>query len=178
MFRCFIVLRSLMSPHGAQHGPTWAPRGPQKRPKSAFEIGGGSPFFGFDVGNPGKTDLGAIWGPSWGSLGPTWGHLGPSWGHLGAILGHLGPSWGHLGAILGRLGAIFGPCWAILGHIGPSWGHLGTSLGDLGAILDHLAAILGPSRGHLGPSWGHLGFIFAVNLSIQVAFLNCQAFLK
>ena len=81
---------------GPNIGPTWAPRGPPNRPKSASEIDRGSPFFGFDVGKPWETDLGAI--------------LGSSWPHLVAILG---PSW----AILGHLGAILGSSWAILGHI-------------------------------------------------------------
>ena len=94
---------------GPNLSPTWAPRGPPKRPKSAFDIGLGTPLFGFDVGKPWKIDLGTIWGPSWGHLGPILGvsgaNLGPSW----AILG---PSWGHLGAVLGHLGAIFGPTWS------------------------------------------------------------------
>ena len=87
MFRFFIVLRGLMSPHKVQLGPnispTWAPRGPKNRPKSASQIDLGTPFFGFDVGRPWKTDLGAIWEPSWG-------HLGPILGASGAILGASG----------------------------------------------------------------------------------------
>ena len=71
---------------GPNMGPTWAPRGPPNRPKSAFEIDPGSPFFGFDVGKPWETDLGAIWVPSWGHLWPILGHLGRLWGELGAIL--------------------------------------------------------------------------------------------
>ena len=61
MFRTLIVLSGFVSPHGAQHRPNM---GPKRAPKSAFEIGEGSPFFGFDVGKPWKTDLGAIWGRS------------------------------------------------------------------------------------------------------------------
>ena len=67
LFRSFTVLRGLMSPHGAQHGPILGPSWPSW----------------------------AIWVPSWAPLGPTWGHLGPSWGHLGPLLAMLGPSWGH-----------------------------------------------------------------------------------
>ena len=121
MFLTFIVLRRVMSPHGAQHGPNMAPRWPQNRPKSAFQIDGGTACFGFDVGKPWGTGLGPSWDPSWAPLGPL---LGPSWailGHLGAILG---PSWailGYLRAILVPSGAILGPSWAILGHLGPSW---------------------------------------------------------
>ena len=92
---------------GPNMGPTWAPRGPQNRPKSAFQIDGGSPFFGFDVGRPWKTDLGAIWDP----LGA---HLGRLWGHLGAILGQLGAILGPLGALLGQIGHIWGSTWVIL----------------------------------------------------------------
>ena len=92
---------------GPNMGPTWAPRGAQKRPKSAFEIGGGSLFFGFDVGKPWETDLGPILGPSWGLLGPILGplgaHLGPSWG-----------LWGTFGAILGPLGGQLGSLRALM----------------------------------------------------------------
>ena len=77
----------------------------------AFEIDRGSPFFGFDVGRPWKTDLGPIRGPSWGPLGLI---LGASGANLGAILGHLGPffklawvPWAYLGAFFGDLG----PSW-------------------------------------------------------------------
>ena len=100
--------------------PIWAPREPQNRPKSAFEMGGGSPVFGFYVGRPWKTDFGPI--------------LGPSWGHLGAILG---PSW----AILAHLGRIWDPSWAILGSswaiLGPSWSYLGPILGFLEPCCAH-----------------------------------------
>ena len=47
--------------------------------------------------------------------------LGPSWGSLGALLG---PSWGHLGPILGPSGAILGPYWAILGDLGRGEGEI------------------------------------------------------
>ena len=121
-------------------------------PSSASQIDGGSPFFGFDVGRPWKTDLGAIWRPSWGHLGPI---LGASGANLGAFGANLGPSWanlGNLGAILGHLGAILVPSWAFLG--------------PPGAILGHLGAVLGPSWSHLGAilvsrnpkqAWGRTG---------------------
>ena len=92
---------------GPNMAPTWAQEGPKKQPKSASEIGRGSPFFGFDVGKPWETDLGAIWVPSWGRLGPILGHLGRLWGELGAVLDHFlalwGLSWAHLGVNLGIL---------------------------------------------------------------------------
>ena len=102
---------------GPKMAPTWAQEGPPKRPKSTFEIEGGAPFFGFDGGKPRKTDLGAIWDPSWGPLGPSLAPLGPSWGHLGAILGHLGDI------------------------LGPSWAHLGGQLDFFRAFVDHLVRI-------------------------------------
>ena len=95
-------------------GPKRASTWPQHGPKWAFQIGWGSPFFGFDVGTPRKTDLGPILGPTWGHLGAILGHLGPSWAHLGPILGHLGPILGHLGPILGLSWAFLGPFGAIL----------------------------------------------------------------
>jgi len=122
---------------GPNIGPKWDPRGPPNRPKSAFEIDLGTPFFGFDVGKPWKIDLGAIWGFSWG-------HLGPILGVSGAILVSSWAILGHLEAILVPSGAILGiwvPSWAPLG---PTWGHLGPSWGHLGPLL----AILGPSCGH------------------------------
>ena len=91
VFRTYIVLRRVLSPHGAQHGPKWGPREAQKRPKKLFQIDLGSPFFGFDVGRPWKTDLGAIWGPSWGPLGPILGASGAILGPLGGVnMGSLG----------------------------------------------------------------------------------------
>ena len=126
---------------GPNIGPIWAPRGPQHGPKSAFQIDRGSPFFGFDVGRPWQTDLGAIWDPSWGHLGPILGAPGANLGALGANLGpswvNLGPSWanlGNLGAILGHLGAILGPSWC---RLGPSWGHLAPLLAILGPLWGH-----------------------------------------
>ena len=117
MLRFFIVLRSLIWVlMGPNISPIWTPREGQRRPKSAFEIDPGTPFFGFDVGKPWKTDLGPIWPPSWGSLAPILGvfgvNLGPSWARMG-------PSWGHVGAVLGHLVAILGLSW-------PSWGHFGA----------------------------------------------------
>ena len=109
---------------GPNIGPTWAPRGPQKRPKSAFDIDRGSPFFGFDVGRPWKTDLGAIWGPSWGHLGPI---LGASGANLGAFGANLGPSWANLGA---------------------SWARLVVNFAPLGRA-DHLGGYLRPCAEHL-----------------------------
>ena len=103
---------------GPNIGPTWAPRGPPKRPKSAFEIDRGSPFFGFDVGKPWETDLGAIWAPSWGRWGPI----------LGVFGANLEPSWAHLGLF----GAILVPSWAILGPSSAPLGHLGVILGPYG----------------------------------------------
>ena len=143
MLRAFIVLRSLMSPHGAQLGPNM---GPKRAPKSTkidvLDWPGVSLFrlrcwkaledrFG--------SDLGAL-------LGPFGAHLGRLWGQLGAILGHLGPSWGHLGAILVPSWAILGPSSASLGHLGRFGSHLGRLWGQLGAILGHLGAILGHLR--------------------------------
>ena len=92
---------------GPNMGPTWAPRGPQNRSKSAFQIDWGSPFFGSDVGKLWKTDVGPILGPSGGLLGPILGplgaHLGPSWG-----------LWGTFGAILGPLGGQLGSLRALM----------------------------------------------------------------
>ena len=89
---------------GPNMGPTWAPRGGQKRPKILFQIDPESPFFGFDVGKPWKTDFGAIWGPSWGPLGPILGasgaNLGPSWAHLGGQLGSFRAFVAHLEKML------------------------------------------------------------------------------
>ena len=99
---------------GPNMGPTWAPRGPPKRPKTAFHFDGGSPFFGFDVGRPWETDLGAIWRPSWGPLGPI----------LGVSGANLGPSW-----------AILGPSGAILAHLDPILGAPSPSKADLDAYL-------------------------------------------
>ena len=98
-------LRALI---GRKIGSTWAPRGGQNPPKWAFQIGPGSPFFGTDVGKPWKTDLGAIWRPSWGPLGPILGvsgvNLGPSRAILGVSGPNLEPSWGRLGPARGHPG--------------------------------------------------------------------------
>ena len=95
--------------------------GPQHLRKSVFQIDPGTPFLGFDVRKPWKTDLEPLGTP----LEPL---LAPSWAHLGAILGPcwaiLKPSWGHLG-----------PPWAILAHLKISWGHLAAILRHLGANL-------------------------------------------
>ena len=114
MVRIFIVLRSFTNPHGPQHGPYMGPRGPQNRPKWAGEIGEGTPFYGFDVGRPWKTDLGTIWAPSWGPLGP----------------------------ILGASGANLEPYWAHLGLFGTILDPLGGQLGSFRALADHLEAIV------------------------------------
>ena len=82
-------------------GFIWAPRGTQKRPKSALQIDGRTPFFGFHVGNPWKTNLGAS--------------CDPFSAHLGLILGHFEDILVHLGAILGPSWAFLGPSWAMLG---------------------------------------------------------------
>ena len=113
---------------GPNMGPTWAPRGPPKRPKSAFEIDPGSPFFGFDVGRPWKTDLGAIWDPSWGPLGPILGasgaNLGPSWANLGASWAHFGVNLAPLGHLLTMWGVILRHVWSILPMM-PTFGRYG-----------------------------------------------------
>ena len=69
---------------GPNLGPTWAPRGPQNRPKSAGQIGGGSPFFGLSplkLTLVGKMMLRRLKMPFRGQLNPnmtpTWPCLGP-----------------------------------------------------------------------------------------------------
>ena len=115
-----------------------------------FHFDPGTPFLGFDVRKPWKTDLeplgtplepllapswahlGAILGPCWAILGPSWGHLGPPWAILGTSWGLLALSFGLTFNILtqmGHVGDILLPCWTIgallCSHIGdilpPCW---------------------------------------------------------
>ena len=108
------------------------------------------------------------------SFGGYWGPLGALGGGLGALLG---PSWGSLGGLLGLswgpLGSPGGPLGAILEVIDqkrggppvppPLWGPqnrlLGRSWSPLGALLGALGAVLGASWAPLGAFLGHLGAI-------------------
>ena len=146
MFRIFIVLRSFISPSGAQHRPYIGPKRAPKSTQMGVSDWPSHSLFGFDVGKPRKTDLGPFWDP----LGPL---LGPSWVHLGAILGQswaiLGPSraiWGHLGVILGHLGNTLGDLWHICGIFGhlrfvstAFWGYVRACLEHFRQSLLHLA---------------------------------------
>ena len=98
MFRTFIVLRSLMSPHGVQHRPNM---GPKRTPKSTQ----------IRVGDWRGVSLFRL--RCWKALGDRFGsdleaNLGPFGVHLGRL-------WGELGAILGQFGALLGLSWALLG---------------------------------------------------------------
>ena len=121
-----------MTPHRPNIAPTWVPRGLQNWPKSASQIGVGTPFFGFDVGKPWKTDLGAIWAPSSGRWGVILGVSGSS----------LESSWAHLGLF----GAILVPSSAILGASSAALGHLGVILGSFGNDASHVAAAASAAR--------------------------------
>ena len=112
MFRFFIVLRSSMSPSGAQHRPYMGPKRGQKLLPRGWNLWGRVSLFRLPSSK-------ASWDRFWTRLGPV---LGPSWAHLGLILGPSWTIWGHLGpilgaslAILGTLEDILGQCWPILG---------------------------------------------------------------
>ena len=74
--------------------------------------------------------LGAVLGPSWGSLGRSWGPLGASWGRLGASPGHLAA----ILCVVRRKAAKFKkPCKTQVGmafrgsKMSPRWAKLGSS---------------------------------------------------
>ena len=125
MFRIVIVLRSLISPHGAQHRPNMGPKRAPKTAQIGVSLWPGHSLFRLRCWKALEDRFGSDWGPSWG---PSWAPLGPTWAPPGPSWAPLGPTWGHLGHMWGSLG--------------PSWVHLGGQLGSFGALVDPLEAIV------------------------------------
>ena len=174
MFRTFIVLRSLMSPHGAQHRPNMGPKRATKTAQMGVSDWAGVSFFRLRCWKALEdrfgAHLGASWGSSWALLAPSWALLGPSWALLAPSWALLGPSWGPLGALLR-----------------PSWGQKFTPRGchEEGPRVTtpafHLEVVLSPSWVILGPSWAilaHLGPILELPFSFRFSFtLLCSPLL-
>ena len=82
MFRFFIVLRSLISIHGAQLGPNMGPKIDPNRPlRFRFTL----PFWASMLEGLGRP----IWDPSGTPLEAILGHLGAILSHLGGILAEM-----------------------------------------------------------------------------------------
>ena len=84
MFRIFIVLRSLISPHGAQHRPNMGPKRAPKSAQKGVSHWPGVSLFRLRCWKALEDRFGSDLGPL---LGPFGAHLGRLWGQLGAILG-------------------------------------------------------------------------------------------